>query len=202
MRPVPLFGAALLALSLLLAAPRLCRADNFAFTNLPVPFSFSNFGLLYAGASDVDVLRFEMDVTNADRSTTLTRVDFNCDGYVPVIWGGGRALTNFRLIYYPRGLKRPGEIISTNGSATFTDSLTDTGLTVTAGSISLSSSLLLGKRFQGVFALRLDIPTNFVTSFYFTPQLDGVTINENGIDQPVVSSALPLTGDVFRIVQD
>jgi hypothetical protein len=188
MKPILTLGAAVLALSLCLVAPRPCAADSFTFTNLPVPFSYSNFGLLYAGASNVDVLRFEMDVTGAAKSTALMWMHFNFDGFVPA-----RALTNFRIVYYPNGVRHDGIVIGADSGATFDG--TSIGLFAW-------SPFPLGRNFKGIFALRLDIPPIFTTSFFFTPQLDDVTITADGIFPPVVSSTLPLTGDVFHIEQD
>jgi hypothetical protein len=179
---------ALAALALFLILPRAASATDFTFTGLPVPFSYSNFGLLYAGASGVDLLRFEMDVTNAPKDAILMRLDFHFDGIAPP-----GSLTNFLLIFYSNGVKHPGTIVGINIDGAFNG---------TDAAVFLPTPMQISKNFKGVFALRADIPPNFTTSFFFTPSLASAVVYMNGVGQQMVSSSLPLTGDIFRIVQD
>ena len=57
-------------------------------------------------------------------------------------------------------------------------------------------------RFKRQFALVLDVNNIFTTSYPFAAELADVTINVGGVDQPVLSSSLPLTGDTFNVVQN
>ena len=155
------------------------------FTKLPGPATY-----IQAGYVDVDVLVFEMNCSNP-KFTGLKQMDFSFDPPIPVSWEGP-GLRHFRLIYFQNGVKHPGTTIAFDDGATFN------GSSMRLGGMSLSVS----KTFKGEFALRVDVTRNFTTSYPFTTSLTGVTLNVAGVDQPLVSPTLPLTGDTFHVVQN
>ena len=148
-----------------------------------------------AGYVDVDAFVFQM---NYSCSTTalLKQVDLTFTGNAPAAqiptsyWNG--TLVNFRLIYFKNNNDKVGTVIGSNDGATFD-----------GHSISIPvPSFVMGKKFTGKFALRVDENTNFTTSYAYTPSVAGGIVSIASADQPIQSASLPLVGDMYSVVQN
>ncbi len=168
-----------------LASGRALAATNWTFTKSPGPWDRHG---VAAPASDLDAMVFNLTVAGV-APTRVTRMAFMVTGTLQTA-----ELANFELVFYPAGLASPGVVVGSN-----TGSGWAVGPTTSTVSIDLTAPIAVqGDIFTGVFALRVDV--NGARSFFFQPQLQTVTIENDGVERYLVDTEdLPLPGDSFYV---
>ena len=104
-------------------------------------------------------------------------------------------LTNFRLLYYPKGLGGGSTVVASNDASTWTPGHTpDTFLP-----INLTPVFAFKQNFTGVFALVADVNGGPAR---FQPNLQVASVDVGGVQQPLLNPTtcdLPLAGDGFIV---
>lgn len=178
-------------------APRVSAAVE-AKVPMPTSFTFTKVPATYAThavtspATNLETIVFSMV---ADRAEGIVVKQF---GFM--ISGSLQAgdVGNYQLVYYPKGLSKPGVVVGTNDGSTW----------VAPGSspssfiyIDLASPITIpkGKSFTAYFALLADVTG--AGTFFFDPRVQTCLVNAGGADQDVAwfGGDLPLQGDVFNV---
>ena len=168
------------------------KSPFVSFTKIPAAFADQT---ITPGA-DVQLMVFQIDGTRA-KDVALTQLQFMIfggmlDGSGPLPSG---YLTNFRLLYFPKGPGGASTVIGTNDGLAWTPGFTPE----TFLKIDVTSALALKNNFVGVFALVADVSG---APARFQPHLQVATANIGGVDQPLANPAtcdLPLAGDGFIV---
>ncbi len=144
-----------------------------------------------APGRDVQAFVFSLDTT-ATKGDALAELAFMVSGSVQA-----GNLSNFRLVYYPQGVTRPGTVIAVNdGSAWVPGSTPATFLRLRP------AAFVLPQNVKGaVFALVLDVNAGAAPYFFWT-RLQTASAVINGVEQLLVNpmeQELPLQGDTFHV---
>ncbi len=157
----------------------------FTFTKIPAQRS----ELTIAAGPDVQMFAFDL-TTDKTKSIELSSLSFMISGSLQA-----GSLSNFRLVYYPGGLAKPGVVVATNDGAGWTPGPSpENFLTLRL------SSFVLSQNFKGQFAVLADVTGS---SYFFWSQLQTATISVNGIEEPLLNPEtcdLPLGGDTFHVM--
>ena len=139
---------------------------------------------------DVQAFVFSLNTT-ATKGDALAEVAFMISGSVQA-----GNLSNFRLVYYPQGLTKPGTVIAANDGSTWAPGPTP------ADFLRLRpAAFVLPQNFKGVFALVLDVNAGAAPYFFWT-RLQTANAVINGVEQLLVNpmeQELPLQGDTFHV---
>ena len=139
---------------------------------------------------DVQAFVFSLNTTGT-KGDALAELAFMINGSVQA-----GNLSNFRLVYYPRGLTSPGTVIASNDGSAWTPGSTP------ADFLRLRpAGFVLPMNFRGVFALVVDVnPAGGPYMFWARLQTANAVIN--GVEQLLVNpmeQELPLQGDTFQV---
>jgi hypothetical protein len=156
------------------------KGTLFTFTKIPAPVS----NLIIGPGTDVPIYTFDL-TTNKTRSIELSSLSFMISGSLQA-----GHLSNFRLVFYPGGLAKPGVVVATN----------DAGWAPGPSFMTLRlSGFTLGQNFKGQFAVLADVSGS---SYFFWSQMQTATITINGVEQLLQNPEtcdLPLLGDTFHV---
>ena len=163
----------------------------FAFTKVPAAFAEQR---ITAGP-DVQLMVFDVNAIEA-KETALTELAFmipvfDTTTFLPAPAG---YVTNFRLIYYPKGLGSAGTLIAANDGLAWTPGFTP----ATFLRLALSPAFAFKQNFKGTFALIADLSPS---PMRFQPSLQTANAIIGGVDQTMLSQTcdLPLRGDSFIV---
>jgi hypothetical protein len=172
--------------------PASTKTPLVSFTKIPPAFVDQTI----TSGPDVPLMVFDITASRA-KDVALTQLQFMIfggmlDGSGPLPSG---YLTNFRLLYFPKGLGGPSTVVGVNDGLAWTPGFTsDTFLR-----IDLTQAFALKNNFDGVFALIADVSG---APARFQPHLQVAMVNINGVDQALVNPEtcdLPLAGDGFIV---
>lgn len=143
-----------------------------------------------APSPDVQAFVFSLDTTGT-KGDALAELAFMINGSVQA-----GNLSNFRLVYYPQGLTKPGTVIAFNDGSTWAPGSTP------ADFLRLRpNAFVLSQKFRGVFALVLDVNAG-AGPYMFWARLQTANAVINGVEQLLVNpmeQELPLQGDTFWV---
>jgi len=168
------------------------KSPFVSFTKIPSAFADQTI----TPGPDVRLMVFQIDGTHA-KDIAVTQLQFMIfggmlDGSGPLPSG---YLTNFRLLYFPKGLDGASTEIGVNDGLTWTPGFTpDTFLR-----IDVTPAFALKNNFVGVFALVADVTG---APARFQPHLQVAMVTMGGVEQPLVNPGtcdLPLAGDGFVV---
>ncbi len=163
-----------------------------AFTKLPAGFAEHTI----APGPDVQLMAFQID-SSRTKDIGLAQLQFMIfggmlDGSGPLPTG---YLTNFRLLYYPKGLGGGSTVVASNDGSAWTPGHTpDTFLP-----INLTPVFAFKQNFTGVFALVADVSGGPAR---FQPHLRVASVDVGGVQLPLLNPTtcdLPLAGDGFIV---
>jgi hypothetical protein len=160
----------------------------------PSPWTFTKIPSAWAAhtvaspALGLDAMAFEMTASGA-KGDVVTSMAFMITGTVQA-----GDLASFQLFYFPGGLDKAGSLVGSNDGSTFAP-----GPTTSIVPIDLTAPITVGQKFKGDFVLRVDVIGT--GSFFFSPQLQTVTVDVAGVPTFLVGAtcALPLPGDTFNV---
>ncbi|HET7187431.1 MAG TPA: hypothetical protein VFI52_04725 [Gemmatimonadaceae bacterium] len=178
-------------------APRVPAAVE---AKVPVPTSFTFTKVPATNATHA----ITSPVTNLE-TIVFSMVAARADGMVVkqfgfMISGSLQAgdVRNYQLVYYPKGLSKPGVVMGTNDGSTW---VAPGGSPSSFIYIDLASPITIpkGKSFTAYFALHADVTGT--GTFFFDPRVQTCLVNSGGVDQDVAwfGGDLPLQGDVFNV---
>ena len=167
------------------------KSPFVSFTKIPSAFADQTI----TPGPDVRLMVFQIDGTRA-KDFAVTQLQFMIFG--GMLDGSGSLpsgyLTNFRLLYFPKGLAGASTVIGVNDGLAWTpDSTPDTFLR-----IDVTPAFALKNNFGGVFALVADVGA----PARFQPHLRVAMVTAGGVEQPLVNPGtcdLPLAGDGFVV---
>lgn len=162
------------------------KATAYLFTKIPPQIT----DLTIAPGADVQAFAFSLDAT-ATKGQALSELAFMINGSVQA-----GNLSNFRLVYYPQGLTKPGTIIATNDGATWAPGSTP------ADFLRLRpQSFILQQNFKGVFALIVDVNAG-ASPYFFWTRLQTANAIVDGVEQELgnpITCDLPIQGDTIHV---
>lgn len=165
-------------------AATLKTTQTFFFTK--VPATIVNHSI--ASAPDVDLFDFDLTTTKA-KDAALTQVEFMVSGSLQL-----GDVTNYRLVFFPKGRSNPGVVLATNDGSTW----------VAPGGFSfitmrLTSPLALGNNFKGSFAFVADVVGT--GTFFVWSRLQTASASFNGVEKFLLEETcdLPMQGDNFYV---
>jgi hypothetical protein len=161
-------------------------APTYFFAKVPAQIATYNI----SPGVNVEAFRFTLDTTGS-KGDALAEVAF-------MIFGSVQAgnLSNFRLVYYPKGVTKPGTIIASNDGSTFIPG------SQPANFLRLRpQGFVLPQNFKGVFALVVDVNAGLSPYFFWT-RFQTANAVMDGVEQLLVNpieQELPLQGDTFNV---
>ena len=162
------------------------KATSYVFAKLPAQILDNTI----SPGPDVQAFVFSLD-TSGTKGQALAELAFMISGSVQA-----GNLSNFRLVYYPRGLTKAGTIIAANDGSTWLPGSTPADFLRMR-----PDAFVLAQNFTGVFALLVDVNPG-ATPYFFWTRLQTANAVINGVEQLLVNpieQVLPLQGDTFHV---
>ena len=163
------------------------KLTSFTFTKIPAAIANQT---IASPAAGLETIVFQMDAARA-AGMVVKQFGFMISGSLQAGDVG-----NYTLLYYPKGLDKPGVVMGTNDGSTWVAPGGNTFIFIT-----LASPITIpnGKSFTAVFALRADVTGT--GAFFFDSRVQTCLVNDGSGDTDVgtLGGDLPLQGDVYFV---
>lgn len=163
------------------------KGTSYVFAKIPAqPGNFT-----IAPGTNVQAFVFSLDTTGT-KGQALAELAFMISGSVQA-----GNLSNFRIVYYPQGLTKPGTVIAFNDGATWKPGSTPADFL----RMRPNPAFALPQNFRGVFALVVDVNAA-ASPYFFWARLQTANAIIGGVEQLLVNpieQVLPLQGDTFFV---